>query len=146
MIFISHRGNTDGINVKNENKPSYIFNALKKNFDVEVDIWLIDNSFYLGHDEPQYKVDINFIKTKGLWFHAKNIDAFNKLLNLKSVCFWHQEDEVTLTSNGFIWTYPGKQLTEKSICLLPELNKINNFKCAGICSDYIQNYYNNFIK
>ena len=30
MIFISHRGNIDGINAKNENKPSYIFNALKK--------------------------------------------------------------------------------------------------------------------
>ena len=45
MLFISHRGNIDGINVKNENKPSYILNALKNNFDVEVDIWLIDNSF-----------------------------------------------------------------------------------------------------
>lgn len=146
MIFISHRGNIDGINVKNENKPSYIFNALKGKFDVEVDVWFIDNSFYLGHDEPQYKVDINFIQTKGLWFHAKNINAFNELLNLKLVCFWHQEDEVTLTSNGFIWTYPGKQLTEKSICVLPELNKVNNFKCAGICSDYIQNYHNDFFK
>lgn len=144
MIFISHRGNINRINEKDENKPSYILNALEKNFDVEVDIWLKDNSFFLGHDEPQYKVDENFIKTKRLWFHAKNIDAFHKLLDLKSVCFWHQNDEVTLTSNGFIWTYPGKQLTNKSICVLPELNKKSEFKCAGICSDYILNYYKEF--
>ena len=45
MIFISHRENIDGSNAKNENKTSYIFKALKNNFDVEVDIWLIDNSF-----------------------------------------------------------------------------------------------------
>ena len=146
MILISHRGNITGIEKELENKPDYIFNALDKGFDVEIDIWKYKGDLYLGHDEPQYKVDINFIQTKGLWFHAKNINAFNELLNLKSVCFWHQEDEVTLTSNGFIWTYPGKQLTEKSICVLPELNKVKNFKCAGICSDYIQDYYNDFFK
>ena len=30
-------------------------------------------------------------------------------------CFRHQEDDVTLTSRGYMWTYPGKPLTEKQI-------------------------------
>jgi hypothetical protein len=146
MIFISHRGNINGINVKDENKPLYILNALNKNFDVEVDIWFQNNRFYLGHDKPQYRVDLSFIKTDRLWFHAKNINSFRELLRLKLVCYWHQQDDVTLTSNGYIWTYPGKPLTDNSICVLPELGKFKKFKCAGICSDHIQIYYKNLVK
>jgi hypothetical protein len=146
MFFISHRGNIDRINTKDENKPSYILNALKKNFDVEVDIWFQDSMFYLGHDKPEYRVDLSFVKMKGLWFHAKNINSFRELLRLQVICFWHQQDDVALTSNGYIWTYPGKQLTDNSICVLPELNKHVEIKCAGFCSDNIQNYYNDFVK
>ena len=142
MIYISHRGNLNGINSDLENKPSYIVNALKKNFDVEVDVWLAKNKFYLGHDGPQYLIDNKFLEKKRLWFHAKNIDAFSELLKMNINCFWHQNDDVTLTSNGFIWTYPGKKLTKNSICVLPELNQITKFSCAGICSDFISNYYN----
>ena len=142
MLYISHRGNLDGINREQENKPLYILNTLEKNFDVEVDAWFVKDTFYLGHDKPEHMVNKEFIKTKGLWFHAKNVEAFHELLKLNVTCFWHQNDDVTLTSNGFIWTYPGKQLTVKSICVLPELNKVNKFNCAGICSDYILDYYN----
>jgi len=142
MLYISHRGNLTGINKEFENKPSYIFSALDKNFNVEVDIWFKKNEFYLGHDYAEDLVNLDFIKTKNIWFHAKNIEAFHELLKLKAICFWHQNDDVTLTSNGFIWTYPGKDLTENSICVLPELYKIKNFNCAGICSDYILDYYN----
>lgn len=142
MIFISHRGNLNGRNANKENKIKYITTALEKNFDVEVDIWYLNGSFYLGHDEPEEMVDFEFLKMKGLWFHAKNIDAFHELLKLKLVCFWHQEDDVTLTSNGYIWTYPGKPLTSNSICVLPEIEKQSNINCAGICSDYILDYFN----
>lgn len=141
MLFISHRGNLNGANKDLENKPSYILKALEEKFDVEVDIWFEKNKFYLGHDNPKYEIENKFIKIKNIWFHAKNIEAFNKLLNLNVNCFWHQNDDVTLTSNGFIWTYPGRSLTEKSICVLPELNKVKNFNCAGICSDFIIDYY-----
>ena len=66
MIYISHRGNIDKINIKEENKPSYIFKALDHNFNVEVDIWFIENTFYLGHDAPLYEVDMEFINTKNM--------------------------------------------------------------------------------
>ena len=144
MFFISHRGNTNGENHKNENRPEYIVETLNKKFDVEIDIWFEKNSFYLGHDKPDYKVDNNFITLRKLWFHAKNIEALHQLQKMKLVCFWHQKDDVTLTSNGFIWTYPGWKLTPNSICVLPEKYKIKKFNCAGICSDYILRYFNEY--
>ena len=142
MLYISHRGNLNGINPKKENKPSYIFDALERSFDVEVDVWFVKDKFYLGHDEPKDLIDDKFLKIKKLWFHTKNIEALYELKKLNVKCFWHQNDDVTLTSNGFIWTYPGKPLTKKSICVLPELNNIMKFNCAGICSDFILDYYN----
>ena len=57
MFFISHRGNISGPNKKDENKFEYIKNTLNLGFDVEIDIWHYKNNFYLGHDEPIFKVN-----------------------------------------------------------------------------------------
>ena len=38
MIYISHRGNTNGKNPARENTKSYIDEAIAKGFDVEIDI------------------------------------------------------------------------------------------------------------
>ena len=35
-------------------------------------------------------------------------------------CFFHDSDDCVLTSKNNIWTFPGKHLTEKSICVMPE--------------------------
>ena len=56
MYLISHRGNLDGPNVKDENKPNYILYALSKGYDVEIDVRIYKDKFFLGHDEPQYKI------------------------------------------------------------------------------------------
>ena len=56
MIFISHRGNLDGLNPDRENSPEYIDEAIKLGFDVEIDVRTKDGELWLGHDEPQYKV------------------------------------------------------------------------------------------
>ena len=140
MIFISHRGNLNGKKKNLENNPKYILDAIGKGFNVEIDVWY-KNSFFLGHDKPQFKVTNEFLENKKLWCHAKNLEALLKLQKIKTKYFWHQEDDYTLTNNGYIWTYPGKKLSEKSICVLPEKNKkkIPNF-IAGICSDYIEKY------
>jgi hypothetical protein len=104
MKLIAHRGNTCGRNIDLENRPDYILEALANGFDVEVDIWLINNKTYTGHDEPQYIVTEEFILNKRLWLHAKNFDMFNyrtyKSLNI----FWHESDSYVLVRNGFIWT------------------------------------------
>tara|TARA_B100000131_G_C17952877_1_gene547177 strand:+ start:142 stop:582 length:441 start_codon:yes stop_codon:yes gene_type:complete len=140
MILISHRGNLSGKNDDKENHPDYIQTALDKGFDVEIDVWYKDGEWYLGHDKPQYQVDLEYLKNDKFWCHAKNIEALNQMLEEDIHCFWHQEDDVTLTSKGFMWTYPGKQLTSKSICVLPEKNNEIPKKCLGICSDFIVSY------
>ena len=84
-----------------------------------------------------------FLEQPGLWIHAKNIDALHVLgADAKLNFFWHQEDDYTLTSQGYIWTYPGKHLMSHSVCVMPEWDKeldLTTFKpdCYGICSDYV---------
>ena len=136
MKLIAHRGNIDGPN-KLENHPSYIDSALQLGFDCEVDVWYIDGNYMLGHDSPDYIVKKLFLQNKKLWCHSKNLQALEHMVEDKIHCFWHQTDDFTLTSNGYIWTYPQKNLCKKSIIV--QLDSVNNVPlgCYGICSDYV---------
>ena len=118
MIYISHRGNTKGRTDK-ENHPDQILEALSQGFDVEMDVWLIDGNICLGHDFPEHEVKIDFLINSRFWCHAKNIVALEEMLKHGIHCFWHQEDDVVLTSNNFLWTYPCRQLTQRSIAVMP---------------------------
>lgn len=153
MKLIAHRGNIEGPNLLEQNKQKYIENTISKGYDVEIDLWHKDNFFYLGHDEPQYKVTSLWLyKNKEcLWIHCKNYDALEKLSNspIDYNYFWHENDKHTLTSKGYIWSYPGQPYNSKSIIVMPELNNllkfygndtivdIKDYNCFGICSDYI---------
>jgi len=140
MYLISHRGNLNGPNVNNENNPDYIMKALSKNYDVEIDVRVYNNKFYLGHDEPLHEVNETFLLNKKLWCHAKDYDALEKLKQIGSIYFWHQNDDYTVTSNGYFWTYPGIKLLKNSICVMPEIAEYKNINCKGICSDFIESY------
>ena len=145
MILISHRGNLNGKIPENENCPDYIDKAIHSGYDVEIDIWMIDNELFLGHDGPQYKVIYNWLSTRyeRLWIHCKNVEAggwFN-MMGLFNY-FWHEEDTLTLTSQNYVWVYPGKQPISNSIAVLPELNNDDISQCLGVCSDYIKKYKN----
>ena len=143
MIIISHRGNIDGPDVKYENHPDQIEKAFNAGYDVEIDVWLESGKFILGHDKPQYEVNWEYLTRPYLWCHAKNIDALVAMLNIGAHCFWHQEDDVTLTSKGYIWTYPKKRLTKKSICVMPELSNYYDVEfnlATGVCTDYPGKY------
>jgi len=142
MILISHRGNISGIQTDSENNPNYINSALKLGYEVEVDVRFENGKFFLGHDFSQYPIDSEFLLNSKIWCHAKTKDALEALDKIKAHYFWHQEDDYTITSNGFIWTYPGKKLFNKSICVLPEKCDYKNFDCMGICSDFIEKYKN----
>lgn len=141
MILISHRGNINGKNPQLENNPKYILEALYLGYNVEVDVWY-NNGFWLGHDEPTYKIDISFLQKESIWCHAKNIDALGHLReSYNTRYFWHQEDDYTITSCGYIWTFPKKALYHNSICVLPELGyKGDISQCYAICSDYVEQY------
>lgn len=148
MIFISHRGNLNGRKIKFENLPSYIDEALNKKFDVEIDIFLEKDCFYLGHDKPQYLVDVSWLNKRKnkLWIHCKNIPAITHFNTLKKSYhyFWHENDTLTLTSKNYIWCFPNKQPTLNSIAVMPEIYQDNIEKCIGICSDYIDKYFKSF--
>jgi hypothetical protein len=143
MILISHRGNVDGKIPNSENSPEYISLALTKGFDVEIDVWFVDGKFYLGHDEPLYSIEKSFLENEKFWCHAKNEEAlFEMIQNSNIHCFWHQEDDYTLTSKGIPWVYPSKKVFKNSIWVLPEKTNYRYIKldCLGICSDNISLY------
>jgi len=141
MKIISHRGNLNGTNISNENSIPAINIALYYGFDVEIDVWYKNNKWYLGHDKPQYLVNESFLQNKKLWCHAKNLDAFSLMLKNKKInCFWHQNDDFTLTSKGYIWTYPSKETKDNSIIVLIKENDKIPKKCFGICTDFPLKY------
>ena len=142
MILISHRGNIDGKKPHLENQPEYIDEAIALGYDVEIDLWLADGRTYLGHDEPQYEVDDDWLGKRAdkLWVHCKNVESLNWIRNTILHYFWHENDTLTLTSKQYMWVYPGKQPIIGSIAVMPERENEDVSKCIGVCSDKIKNY------
>jgi hypothetical protein len=122
MKIISHRGNLQGVIAELENSPLYIRAALEY------------NNWYLGHDKPQYRIDQAFLEDNRLWCHAKNKEAFLKMIEIGVNCFWHQNDNFTLTSIGIPWCYPGNYIPNGIVVELGKKKQIP--KVYGICTDY----------
>jgi hypothetical protein len=143
-ILISHRGNINGKNTELENSPDYILRAIELGYDVEIDVRVNNGVIYLGHDESEYEISLEWLEKQGqrLWIHCKNIPAveFFTMTPNNLNYFWHQEDKVTLTSKGYVWVYPGNQPIKNSIAVLPEWLNDNVDECLGICSDIIEKY------
>lgn len=139
MLIISHRGNVSGPNNNFENNPKHIQSLLDKNINCEIDVYCLDNKWYLGHDKPQHNVNFEFLIQEGLWCHAKNILAFHEMLNYKQInCFWHETDKYTLTSFGYIWSYYNMPLTDKCVIVDNNENWKNKNYCGfAVCTDYI---------
>jgi hypothetical protein len=144
MIYISHRGNLKGRSVERENEPAYIDEAINAGFDVEIDMWWVDGRVYLGHDEPKYEVDNEWLvdRVDKLWVHCKNVELLNWIRSTILHYFWHEEDTLTLTSKQYVWVYPGKQPIIGSIAVMPEIYNDKIKKCVGICSDFVEDYKN----
>jgi len=149
MRFIAHRGNTNGVNIEKENTIEQIILAIEKNFDVEIDVWYKNKSFYLGHDNSEHIISLDFLLhfSKFFWCHAKNIETLNELLKYSKInCFFHQNDDCTLTSHQYIWSHINfnKSLTERSILL--KFAKDKKFTIPenifGMCSDNVEYYKN----
>jgi hypothetical protein len=142
MKLISHRGNLSGPQKDQENSPEYLNKAIVMGYDIEVDTWYSNSKIYLGHDYPQYEVNQDYINSisKYAWFHCKNFEILDFFADSvkEYKYFWHENDKFTITSNGFIWTYPGQNVSENSIIVdLSKDAKLVNYNCYAICSDYI---------
>jgi hypothetical protein len=131
--IISHRGNLLGKSL-DENKPSYIENAIAKGFDVEVDVWSVGNDLYTGHDVYKYKIDIKFLKNPKLWCHAKNVESLIIMMKNNIHTFWHETDRYTITNRGIPWCYPGNYINSG---ITVELSIKKDIPlCLGVCTDY----------
>ena len=134
---IAHRGNLHGLDGM-ENQPNQIKRVLKMGFEAEIDVWKEDKRFLLGHDKGVEQIEFDFLLQPGLWCHAKNLEAFEAMLEHPIInCFWHEEDQCTLTSHGYIWTFPEKQITSKSV--LVDLDRQwykKDGECFAVCTDY----------
>lgn len=142
MKYIAHRGLFNGPDVNLENRPKQIELALKEGYDCEVDLWIVNSDFYLGHDRPDYPIDKKWLERLRLWIHAKNLAALRWLTTTDLEYFWHEEDKFTLTSHNYIWTYPGNELTQRSVMVMPEyvdksLDTARNAQCYAVCSDFV---------
>lgn len=142
MKIISHRAYVDGEDPNVENHPKAIQNLLDLGLHVEIDVWFINGKYLLGHDSPKYQIQKVFLEQEGLWCHAKNKDALQQMINSNIHCFWHQTDNYTLTSKGFIWAYPGFETDGKNtVFLFPERYSKIKFKSYDfICTDYVKKF------
>ena len=148
MQLIAHRGNIDGPNPERENTPEYIEEAIKRGFDVEIDIRaeryaIFSLRYILGHDQGDIEVSYEWLLSHAdkLWVHCKNLTALRGLYGSPLNYFWHQEDDFTLTSHNIIWTYPHKKVTDKSVivCFTEEEAHacIGNTPPFGVCCDWV---------
>lgn len=126
-----------------DNSPEQIEYCISKGYDAEIDLWCIGDLLSLGHDCPKYNITKDFLEkySENLWIHCKNLHALTYCSGTNLNYFWHEEDVFTLTSKGYIWTYPSeynmKHNNSKQILLdFSESPKINQ-NCYGICLDYV---------
>ena len=146
MKIICHRGNTFGPDPENENKPEVIEYCISQGYDVEVDLWLYNGDFYLGHDEPQHPTDLDFLisRKNRLWIHCKDLRCSTRLHGLKGMnYFFHDKDDYTLTSKNYIWTYPKRQSMYSWNQVLLDFGPDVDFSAYkrlgvyGVCVDYV---------
>ena len=146
MKLISHRGNISGLCPELENQTSYIQRAINSGYDVEIDVRIIDDSLFLGHDVPDYEVSLSWLLEHRdyLWVHAKNFRALSHLVDQNLRVFYHQKENHTIINNcNLIWSHELSEANEKSIIPLLSQEDITDYyqdngaKVAGVCSDFI---------
>ena len=144
-LWILHRGLKDGPDKALENRESLLWDRIKEGWDVEVDCWLKDNTVWLGHDEPTTRLqNAALLSCSKAWIHCKNLAMLQYMTERKpgSPFFSHDIDQAILTSNGYIWCYPGFQAGIQSIVVMPErvpTMEIDYLKVGGVCSDFMTN-------
>ena len=148
MKLIAHRGNFDGIQLKQENTPEYLKRAIKLGYDVEIDARYLSGTMWLGHDEPTYPLSqedfMFFLVRKEVWWHAKDYTTLATLMARGSwiKTFAHESDHCALVSGGFVWTADTNLILEpynrtvfmvlETIERLPNLADKNPY---AICTD-----------
>jgi hypothetical protein len=145
-LWILHRGLQNGPDKALENKEELLWDRIKEGWDVEVDCWFKedDGSIWLGHDKPTILIqNMSLLSRPKAWIHCKNLAMLQYMVERKlgAPFFSHDVDQAILTSNGYMWCYPGFQAGIQSIVVMPERvpdMMIDYSKVGGVCSDYTQ--------
>jgi hypothetical protein len=139
--WILHRGLKAGPNPALENEESELWARIQEGWDVEVDVWVQDGVFWLGHDRPTTILkNMGLLLSPKVWIHAKNLEAVAALPSYTHY-FVHDKDPATLTSKGVIWCYPGNCVEKKpAVIVLPErvgfkFPMLANY--SAVCSDFL---------
>jgi len=143
--LISHRGNLNGRIIDVENRQDYISDAIKIGYDVEIDVRVKDGSLYLGHDVPQYLIDLDWLQQNGdrLWIHCKDIESYRIISAFKNLqYFCHSHDSFSLISTFHLWVHDlTLQVNDKCIIPLLNLEDIRNYEFKNgvyaVCTDYV---------
>ena len=144
MIYISHRGNIDNIIPEKENTITYIEEAIDLGYEVEIDVRTKNGDLYLGHDNPDYEVSMEWLIShrNNLWIHAKDIKTLTTLLETNLRFFYHEKENHTIISGtNLIWSHNILESNENSIIpllSLSDLDLLPKHKIKGVCSDYIK--------
>jgi hypothetical protein len=142
---ICHRGNVAGPQKELENNFGVLIQRSIQGYRVEVDVWYKDNTLWLGHDKPEYKITLEWLAScKKRLIHAKDGKTFEHLLleagrrAFDLHIFYHTEEDYVLTNKGLVICYPGKPLLQGSLCMMPERAKYTMEelqKSFSVCSD-----------
>ena len=82
MKIISHRGNLNGSCRKLENTCAQLEKSIELGFNVELDLWLIEQKIFLGHDKPNIEIDKGWLNdiSEYSWIHCKNIEVLEAFI------------------------------------------------------------------
>lgn len=145
LRLIAHRGNLRGPEPTKENRQDYVDQALTMGFEAEIDVWGSDGKLWLGHDSPQYETNFTWLEERSLslWVHCKNVAAVDYLSGSPLNLFFHNQDALTITSQGIVWCLPGVSLPSKKFVMLSfaaEKPPIPT-NAMGVCSDYLASWF-----
>lgn len=144
-MFYAHRGNLEGRIAERENQPEYIDEAIAHGYGAEVDLWKVGDRIYLGHDDGQYDIDLQWLQDRKqfLLVHTKNREALDFCLRNKLHAFWHTDEDYVITTSGYTVGYPGKlSVGENFLLSVPErvweIEEIGQYITFGVISDYVK--------
>ena len=144
-MFYAHRGNLEGRIAERENQPEYIDEAIAQGYGAEVDLWKVGDRIYLGHDDGQYDIDLQWLQDRiqFLLVHTKNREALDFCLRNKLHAFWHTDEDYVITTWGYTVGYPGNlSVGDLFILSVPErvwkTEEIKQYITFGVISDYVK--------
>lgn len=145
MLYISYRGIIDGNNYQDANTPSQLGKALGSGFSCMIDVWKVDDKFYLGNDQPITEVTSKYLQGNRWWINARNVAMQTWLptqnIKLYPNYFWFSTPTPpppsTTASNGKLIVPGTVPITNNSVVFLPEINDTSlfstvNLKCYGV--------------